>query len=457
MVDSRAGIVDTLVPMQSILRKPLIAILGVVLACGAGAWIWRAHRGSKLMLQTATVTRGDLEVTISASGTIEPVEVVDVGAQVAGQISAFGNDKAGKPIDYGSVVEEGTVLAKIDESVYAADLGVAKAQLEQAKAGELSAAANVEQTKARLVQAEADWVRAQELSRSKLMAASDYDSYRASYQIAKANVAVAEAAIAQAKASTVQAQAAVEKAQRNLDFCTISSPVQGVIIDRRVNIGQTVVASLNAPSLFLIAKDLTRMQIWVGVNEADIGRIIPGEPVTFRCDAFPGREFKGTVGKVRLNATMTQNVVMYTVEVNTDNPDRVLLPYLTANVHFVVHRESNVLLAPNAALRWMPTTLAQVAPDARSWKPVDPPAGDPPGAARLAKPDPIMPAAVGTIWLVDGDYVRPLDVKLGETDGTTTVIEAAALREGREIVTGEIFESAQTNTQNPFLPQLRRH
>jgi len=138
--------------------------------------------------------------------------------------------------------------------------------------------------------------------------------------------------LAQARAATVQAQALLEKAQRNLDFCTIKSPVKGVIIDRRVNIGQTVVASLNAPSLFLIAKDLTKMQIWVAVNEADVGRIVPGSPVTFACDAFPNKEFNGTVGKVRLNATMTQNVVMYTVEVNTDNSDNTLLPYLTANV-----------------------------------------------------------------------------------------------------------------------------
>ena len=130
--------------------------------------------------------------------------------------------------------------------------------------------------------------------------------------------------------------------------------MRGVIIDRRVNIGETVVSSLNTPSLFLIAKDLTRMQIWVSVNEADVGRVTSGTPVMFGCDAFPGRHFHGSVGKVRLNATMTQNVVMYTVEVNTENPDNVLLPYLTANVHFIVNNETNVLLVPNAALRWSP-------------------------------------------------------------------------------------------------------
>ena len=311
------------------------------------------------------VKRGDVVATISASGTIEPVEVVDVGAQVAGQISEFGKDIAGKTIDYGSVVDEGAVLAKIDDSVYAAALAVAKAQVEQAKAGELSASANLDQMKAKLDQADAEWKRAQALYDSKLLAQVDYDTDKANYEVARANVSAAEAGVAQAKATTVQAQAGLVAAQRNLDFCVIKSPVKGVVIDRRVNIGQTVVSSLNTPSLFLIAQDLTKMQIWVAVNEADVGRIVPGAAVTFTCDAFPGRQFEGNVGRVRLNATMTQNVVMYTVEVNTENPDNTLLPYLTANVHFVVRAETNTLIVPNAALRWSPSSFAQIAADAR--------------------------------------------------------------------------------------------
>ncbi|MBU6400193.1 MAG: efflux RND transporter periplasmic adaptor subunit [Verrucomicrobia bacterium] len=441
--------------MRRVITKPVITALVVLLVGGVGTYLWRGRHSTRLALQTALVKRGDLAVTISASGTIEPIEVVDVGAQVAGQISAFGLDTRGRTLDYGSMVEQGAVLARIDESVYAADLGVARAQLEQAKAGELSAAANVEQMKARLVQAQADWKRASELSRSKLIADSDFDSAQANYQVAQANLAVAEAAISQAKASTVQAQAAVERAQRNLDFCTIRSPVSGVIIDRRVNIGQTVVASLNAPSLFLIAKDLTKLQIWVGVNEADVGRIVPGAPVTFTCDAFPGREFTGTVGKVRLNATMTQNVVMYTVEVNTENPEQVLLPYLTANVHFIVRKETGVLLVPNAALRWSPSALVQIAPDARGWKPAAT-TNDPPPTPAQSGGGKRPPERVGTVWLSDGEFVRPVEVLLGATDGTTTVIPAGILREGQEIVTGELIESGQTGPQNPFLPQLRR-
>jgi HlyD family secretion protein len=417
-------------------KIPLIGAATLGLAVVVLGWSWHRRNGHSLLLTTAAVKHGDLTATISATGTIEPIEVIDVGAQVAGLIKAFGTDKNGNTIDYGSIIEEGTVLANIDDSVYAADLALARAQVEQDKAGELSAAASLQQMKAKLIQTEAEWNRAQELSRSKLIATSDVDTYRANYEIAKANVAAGEAAIAQAKAATVQALALLEKAQRNLDFCTIKSPVRGVIIDRRVNIGQTVVASLNAPSLFLIAKDLTKMQIWVAVNEADIGRVVVGTPVTFTCDTFPGREFTGTVGKVRLNATMTQNVVMYTVEVNTENPGNILLPYLTANVRFVVHSETNALLVPNAALRWAPSSPAQISAEARGWKAAD--------------------QRDSTVWLKDGEFVTPLSVKAGATDGVNTVLRADALREGQEVVTGEMVETANSGTKNPFIPQFKK-
>jgi HlyD family secretion protein len=434
--------------MQRLLKKPLIAVALVLLALGFGGWRWHVRSDHGSLFNTAVVKRGDISATISATGTIEPVEVVDVGAQVAGRISSFGMDKDGKTIDYRSVVEEGAVLAKIDESVYA----VASAQMEQDNAGELSAQAGLEQAKAKFIQAEAEWKRATELSRSKLLATADYDSYKTNYEVARANVAVA-----QAKAGTVQAQAMLDKAQRNLGFCTIKSPVSGVIIDRRVNIGQTVVASLNAPSLFLIAKDLTKMQIWVAVNEADVGRILPGGPVTFTCDAFPGWEFQGTVGKVRLNATMTQNVVMYTVEVNTENPEKMLLPYLTASVRFVLKNESDVLMVPNAALRWTPSSLAQIAPDARAGLQADPPANDPSSTRQApATPPKGSKASHGTIWVKDGEFVRPVEVKIGTSDGVNTAVAADELREGQVVITSEIVATAQTDTKNPFLPAVRR-
>jgi HlyD family secretion protein len=413
------------------LNKPATWIVIAVFAAGTGAWWWHERDGHQLSFRTALVKRGNVAATISSSGTIEPLAVVDVGAQVAGLIKTFGTDINGQTIDYGSVVEKGAMLATIDDSVYAADLLVARA-------GELSAVANLEQMKAKFDQAEAEWKRAQELFNNKLLAGVDYDTDKANYEVARANVSVANSGIA-------QAQADLEKAQRNLDFCTIKSPVNGVIIDRRVNIGQTVVSSLNAPSLFLIAEDLTKMQIWVGVNEADVGRIKPGAPVSFTCDAFPGRQFEGTVGKVRLNATMTQNVVMFTVEVNTENPDNVLLPYLTANVKFTVGSQSNVLLVPNAALRWSPSSAREIAADTRSQNPVDPPSTNS-AASNNSKP--------GVIWLKDGEQVRAVTVKIGTSDGANTAVEGDGLQEGQEVVVGETMANLQSGTKNPFLPPV---
>jgi HlyD family secretion protein len=423
--------------MQRFLKLPVIVVAIVILALGAGAWRWHARGIAKLSFLTAIVKRGDVAATISASGTIEPSETVDVGAQVAGRITSFGADTAGRPIDYNSVVEKGAVLACLDDSVYAADFSVAKA-------GELSAAANLEQMDAKLDQAEAEWKRAQDLYAKKLMAQVDYDTDKANYEVARANVSVAKAGVA-------QAQADLDKAQRNLDFCIIKSPVTGVIIDRRVNIGQTVVASLNAPSLFLIAEDLTKMQIWVAVNEADVARIKPGAPVTFTCDAFPGRQFEGTVGKVRLNATMTQNVVMYTVVVNTENLDKVLLPYLTANVTFTVDKQTNALLVPNAALRWSPSSPSEMAADARPQNSIDPRPGKNPSGAKGANGN------QGLIWLKEGEFVRPVEVKVGTSDGVDTAVTADNLREGEAVVTGETTGPEQGGTQNPFVPHFIRH
>ncbi len=228
------------------------------------------------------------------------------------------------------------------------------AQLETAKAGVLRAAADVNQMKAKLNQAQHDWERAKKIGPSDALAQNDYDMYEANYETAKANVAVNEAALVQAQQAVPQAEAALQEQQRNLDYCTIMSPVKGIIIDRRVNVGQTIVSNQSASSMFLIAKDLSHMQVWTSVNEADIANIYPKQPVTFTCDALPGETFNGEVRKVRPNAQMTQNVVTYTVEVAAENRDRRLFPYLTANVQFLVAQRNDAFLVPNAALRWYP-------------------------------------------------------------------------------------------------------
>jgi HlyD family secretion protein len=416
------------------------ATLAAAALAGVALVHWREADPSTL--RTVPVERGDVVARISATGTVEPEEVVDVGAQVAGQINAFGKDVNGKPVDYGSVVDEGTVLAQIDDSLYAADVQQARANLNSARA-------NVAQSQARLNQARQDWERAQKLGPSEALAPSAYDQYKAGFEIAKANLAVAQAAVA-------QNQATLDRAQRNLGYCTIKSPVKGVIIDRRVNIGQTVVSSLNAPSLFLIAKDLKRIQVWVSVNEADIGNIHPGQEVTFTVDAFPGQVFHGQVGKVRLNASMTQNVVTYTVVVNTDNADGKLLPYLTANVQFITGRRENVLVVPNVALRWVPKAN-QVAPEFRQ-------VADATGGAKKPGLAP-TPAPTGpggrprTLWAVQGNFVRPVRVKAGLTDGTLTEVAGADLSEGMKVAVGTqpsgVTAAAGSGT-SPFTPRLGR-
>jgi HlyD family secretion protein len=438
-------------------------VAGIIVLGIAGAGIaWYRLRGSDAAadFRTAVVKRGDLLVSISATGTVEPEEVIDVGAQIAGQIVSFGKDAAGRTVDYGSVVEEGTVLAKIDDSLYSADAAQAEAQVQSGRATLQRAEADLGQLRAKLHQAERDWQRAQKIGPSEALAEASFDAYKSAYESAAANLAVGQAAILQARASLAQAEALLRRAQRNLSYTTIKSPVKGVIIDRRVNIGQTVVASLNAPSLFLIAKDLKRMQVWVAVNEADIGKIRPGQPVTFTVDAFPGETFRGEVGKVRLNASMTQNVVTYTVEVITDNSSGRLLPYLTANVQFELDRRADVLLVPNAALRFRPAA-GQIVPEFRDAlasaaegkaKPKEGPRTAPgPGADGGAS------GGRSSLWLPEGEYVRPLAVKAGLSDGTMTEITGEKLSEGLDVVTGvQLQAGSKADTSNPFTPSFSR-
>lgn len=332
----------------------------------------------------------------------------------------------------------------------------AKSQRQQAQANAISADANVLQMKAKLVQTQQDWDRAQKLGPSEALAPSAYDQYRANYEVAKANLAVAQATVQQAKAAVVQAQAALDRAQQNLRYCTITSPVKGIIVDRRVNIGQTVVSSLSTPSLFLIAKDLTRIQVWVSVNEADIGNIHPGQPVTFTVDAFPNEVFHGQITKIRLNATMTQNVVIYTVEVTTDNAGGQLLPYLTANVQFVTGSRQNVFVVPNAALRWQPQSN-QIAPQFRTAVEAIS------TAARRNPPPTSAPDAAaqrhGTVWLEQGEFVRPVSVSVGLTDGTLTEVQGPEVVEGMRVVVGEPLPPASGGPgpgASPFTPQIGR-
>ncbi|MEW6657994.1 MAG: efflux RND transporter periplasmic adaptor subunit [Thermodesulfobacteriota bacterium] len=422
----------------------IIAALGLMALFILGQ-IYQSYTSPGAFL-TAKVKRGDLQAVISATGTVEPEEVIDVGAQVAGKIVAFGRDKNGRPVDYGSMVAAGTVLAQIDDALYAADAAQARAGLQHARSDLQSVQANLKQLKAKLVQAELEWRRAQKLGPSQALSQSDFDAARSAFEVARANLEVGQAAIAKARDAVAVAAATLRRAEQNLNYCTIKSPVKGVIIDRRVNIGQTVVASLSAPSLFLLARDLKRLQVWVAVNEADIGNIHPGQPVTFTVDAYPGAVFRGEVGKIRLNATMTQNVVTYTVEVATDNSDGKLLPYLTANVKFLVSERRGVLKVPNAALRWNPK-MAQVNEKYRQ---------DLHKAHQAGKSHKKKASNPRRLWVSLGDSVRPLPVQIGVTDGYQTEVQGVGLAEGLSVVVGAKANETDKSGQggSPFAPRL---
>lgn len=411
------------------MRRFLASVIILAGSVGLAYWYLNLPRGPQVVYRTTAVRRGDVSSVVTATGTIEPEEVVDVGAQVAGRIQTLGRDPAdpGRPIDYGSLVDEGTILAEIDKAIYAS-------QVEQAKASVQRSQAEVEQQRLRREQLEREWNRSQNFRRTQSISEADLDLARTNYQMAEATVSLAEASLSQALASLHQAEI-------NLGYTTIRSPVKGVIIDRRVNVGQTVVASLNAPSMFLIAKDLKRLQVWASVNEADIGQIYLGQPVRFTVDAHPGETFQGTVAQIRLNATMTQNVVTYTVVVATDNSSGKLIPYLTASLLFERASRSDVLLVSNVALRWQPRRSDPSTPAAGIRDPDRSSAGE-----QADKPR-------GRVWIRSGGEVRPLDVTLGLTDGVVTEIEGGGLTEGIEVVTADLVPDAGGKA-SPFAPRM---
>ena len=432
----------------------------VVAGLASGAYIYykKSSSSGQVSYKTATIQKGDLVSSISATGTLEPEELVDVGAQVTGQIVDFGKDAKGNPIDYVSYVDKGMVLAKIDEALYITALQQAEGQRKQAEASLAQSEASLLELNAKRELARCNMERAEKMHPNDIISKADYDSCRSAFDVAKAQIKVGEANILQARATLDQQSAACENARRNLGYCTIKSPVDGIVIDRRVNIGQTVVSSMSTSSLFLIAKDIRKMQIWVAVNEADIGQIRPEMPVSYTIDAFPGESFRGYVGKVRLNASMTQNVVTYTVEVVIDNSSGRLLPYLTANVVFEAQSLKGVLTVPNSALRWSPKSPAMVAPAFRS-------AMSESGTGE-AEPDPAKDQKPlqskekdGTLWTHDSasGLLKPVKVKMGASDGAMTEVsgDPATVKEGLVVVVGQLSaEEIASATKNPFAPQF---
>jgi HlyD family secretion protein len=407
--------------------RAIIVVLAIsaVVVCCAAYYVKHVVASSPTVYRTAKVETGDVAPTIAATGTLEPEELIDIGAQVAGRIVSFGKDIDGKEIDFNSVVEKGSLLVCIDPVPYEAAVAQAEATLEKSKA-------DLSQYEAKVFQTEQELKRAESLRPSKAIADTDYDTAVLNYKMALASVAVARATI---KAN----EAALKVANTNLTYTKISSPVRGTIIERRVNIGQTVVASLNAPSICLIAKDLRRMQIWALVSEANIGRIFTNMPVRFTVDAYPERKFRGKVIQVRKNAQMTSNVVNYMVIVETDNADGKLFPYMTANVKFEEEKRENVLVVPNAALRWKPKASSAVPETAK--KKAD-------GHRLWTKADDGSPQAI--------------EVDTGPTDGTVTEVRGDNVKAGMHVIVGlggkgdaaEEAAGEDGKASDPFLPKF---
>ena len=315
-------------------RKIVIAV-AVVALLGIGWYSWnkRQSASADAAYRTETVQQGDIRVAISATGTLSAISLVTVGSQISGQVTAV-------LADFNSPVKKGDVLAEIDPSTY-------EAQLEQGNAQIASARASLAQAQATLKNAELDYRRKTDLGKQKLVSQGDVDQARATYEQARAQVNSAQAQIRQQTAS-------LKNTQVNIGRSIIRSPVDGVVLTRKIEPGQTVAASFSAPELFTIAEDLSKMKIELAVDESDIGQVKQGQSVSFSADAFPDRQFKGVVDQVRLSATTSNNVVTYPVVVTVDNSDGTLLPGLTVNAEIEVSKRSDVLKLANAALRFKP-------------------------------------------------------------------------------------------------------
>jgi len=342
----------------------------------------RSRSGPVVHYQTAAIDRGTISARVTANGTVSALVTVSVGSQVSGRIATLG-------ADFGSTVKRGQIVATIEPWLF-------RATVNQARANLSSARANLEKAQAERVNADAQMRRAKALFEQSV-------GTRAEYETAVANAGVSQAQVRAARATIEQAQAALSQAELNLRYTTIVSPIDGVVISRNVDIGQTVAATLQAPTLFVIAQDLTRMQVDTSVAEADVGKIQPGMRVTFTVDAEPDRTFQGKVRQVRDNAQTLQNVVTYDAVIDVDNGERLLKPGMTASVTFVYAERSDVTRVPAAALRFRP---------------------DPETSAAMSTVAPPVPSRPDqrTLWLLRAGHARAVLVRVGISDGTMTEV-----------------------------------
>lgn len=379
-------------------RRLAAALLILLTLSGCGS------KAAESPFVTAKVDRGRISARVTASGTLSALVTVQVGSQVSGRIQNL-------YVDYNSPVKKGQVIARIDPQLY-------QAALEQSRANLMAAEANLAKAKVQSADAERQAKRANDLVEQKLISQADRDTARANADAAVASVAAAQASVAQTKAALNQAQA-------NLGYTQILSPTDGVVISRSVDVGQTVAASLQTPTLFVIAQDLRQMQVDTNVAESDIGKLSEGMEVKFTVDAYPGERFKGSVRQIRNAAQTVQSVVTYDAVVAVDNSDLRLKPGMTANVTFAYADKPDVLRAPNAALRYRPA--ANLLPKSAE------------GATKSERGN-----GQRTLWILRDGQPQPLPVKIGISDGVQTEIVEGEIKEGDEIITDNKGASAKS-------------
>jgi len=410
------------------------------------------NRSAQAQHFTAKVERGDVHDVVDATGTINAVITVQVGSQVSGTIAKLN-------VDFNSRVHKGDIVALIDPALFQGALLQAAADVDNAKANLIAAKANLEKANAASQQTKADFDRAAQLTTEKIMSQQQLDLAKANYDSANAAVGAAVANVTQAEAQVSQKAAALTVAQTNLNYTVIRSPIDGTVVARNVDVGQTVAASLQAPTVFTIAQDLTKMLVYTKTDESDVGNIRPGKPVTFKVDAFPKDTFHGVVSQVRMNPTTVQSVVTYDTIIEFANPELKLFPGMTAYVTIPVDTVQNVLKVPNTALRYKPpmgpeeilAIYKQYGIDGGEKQQV---ADDPVAAGRGSQAGgenqnlPRAPRAENAVvWKLRGDNtMEPVKISLGITDHAYTQVTAVLkgeLKEGDDLIIRSVTAKSQ--------------
>jgi HlyD family secretion protein len=422
------------------MKKIIIASIIVVLI-GTGAFIFLKSKNGAVKFKTTPVTSGPLRSTVTATGTMNAVTTVLVGTQVSGTLKKL-------YVDFNSKVKKGQIIAEIDPAIL-------QAQVDQARANVLGAQANVEKAKATMEDSRRTKERNRQLFSENLIARSDLDTAETNYETNSALLGTARAQVA-------QTEAALRFAETNLRYTKIVSPVDGVVVSRSVDVGQTVAASFQTPTLFTIAQDLTKMQIDTSIDEADIGKIKVGQDVEFTVDAYPENTFHGIVDQIRIAPITVQNVVTYDVVIKVDNADLRLKPGMTANVIVVIVNKDSVLKIPNAALRFRPSekdgvALSKGSADKAKKSPSVPPAADKTGSRPSGKGGGTSGQKGYTVWMLENDKPKQVQVTIGISDGSFTEVTSGDVKEGQEVIVESLAKNTKANNnQQQSAPRLPR-